>query len=405
VPRPFGLWAWVGGLTGLFVLAVLCQGPWHALKLLFDLPGHILLLARSVRRLFRAGRLVATICGVTILAWTANQIVSFHNRQGDADLTVLLSSKSLREVVIEQGVLAGLTPMRDLFCLADLMPLLILGAALAFRLSADRWGAPPLPGRQTDPAASGWITLYWGSAWLYVLYRLGAMIDPGDLPLGGCLFPEAAIVPGLMLFSDGLLLAWVLVELRNVAVGSDGSEPLEPLEALALVPAATLACLAALPARYAATGALLGFLHVPTFANGVPLWAYKRLAWGLVAMQGAALCTCGLAGAAAWSRGRVVSALRLYFRTLRGEGGHLVGVLTLSSLAAAGLAGLGYAALLSLPHQAWVLTAADSYSHYATLPIGLVTLSALIELSERTLPFARATEAASVASRAAVAAT
>jgi hypothetical protein len=35
-----------------------------------------------------------------------------------------------------------------------------------------------------------------------------------------------------------------------------------------------------------------------------------------------------------------------------------------------------------------VLPAADSYAHYATLPVGLWTLAALIELAERSLPSA-----------------
>jgi hypothetical protein len=337
----------------------------------------------------RAGRLLATVCGITVLVWTANQTVSFHSRQGDEDLRVLLNSKSLKEVAVEQGILAALTPLRDLCSLADMLPLLILAAALVFRLSAERWGGMPMPSATADPAASGWITLYWGSAWLYALYRFAAMIDPGDLPLGSCLFLEAGVVPLLMLFSDGLLLAWVVVELRNTALGANSADPLDPLEVLALVPAATMGCLVAMPARYLATGALLAFLHVPAFAKGVPLFAYRRLAWGLVAVQGAALLTSGFTGAVAWGRGRIGTTLRLYFRMLRAEGGHLAGVLALSGLAAGALAGIGYGLLLSLPQQTWVLNAADSYSHYATLAVGLVTLSALIELAERSLPMAR----------------
>jgi hypothetical protein len=41
-----------------------------------------------------------------------------------------------------------------------------------------------------------------------------------------------------------------------------------------------------------------------------------------------------------------------------------------------------------LPAQSWVLAAADSYAHFATLPVGLCTLAALIELAERSLPTA-----------------
>ena len=39
-----------------------------------------------------------------------------------------------------------------------------------------------------------------------------------------------------------------------------------------------------------------------------------------------------------------------------------------------------------LPTQTWVLAAADSYAHYATLPVGLLMLAGLVELGERSLP-------------------
>ncbi len=44
--------------------------------------------------------------------------------------------------------------------------------------------------------------------------------------------------------------------------------------------------------------------------------------------------------------------------------------------------------MLLLPAQAWVLNAADSYAHFLTLPVGLWTLAALIELAQRSLPTA-----------------
>ncbi|MBV8608950.1 MAG: hypothetical protein JO034_16015, partial [Singulisphaera sp.] len=44
--------------------------------------------------------------------------------------------------------------------------------------------------------------------------------------------------------------------------------------------------------------------------------------------------------------------------------------------------------LLAMPPQTWVLSAADGYAHYATLPIGLLALAALVELGERSLPTA-----------------
>jgi hypothetical protein len=391
IPRPFGLWAWLGGLAALLLVALVAQGPLGALRQLLDVPGHVRLVAAAIRRLRRAGRLVAVVLGVTVLAWTANQAIAFSRSQGEGDVLSIRKTKGLGELAIEQGVLAALTPMRDVFGLGDTLLLLIIAASLVFRVSADRWaGADVLT--DEPPASAGWTTLYWGCAWLYVLYRIGAMIDPGDLPLGGCVMLEAGLVPFLMVMSDGLLLAWALVELRNASLGESGAELLDVRGTLALVPGSVLACLTALPARVLATGALLSFLHVPSFANGVPASVYTRLAWSLVAVQGAALVTAGLAGAVPWTRGSLGGAIRGYVRLLAAEGGHIVAVLALSGLAAGSFAGLAYLLVLSLPPQNWVLAAADSYAHYATLPIGLMTLAALVELGERSLPIAKLAE-------------
>jgi hypothetical protein len=390
VPRPsFGLETWFLGMAALLLVVMVVQGPLRALRQVFDIPGHVRLAAAALRRLRGAGRLVAITCGVTVVVWTANQTVSYNLPQGIEDLEVVLRTKSVAEASVEQGILAGLTPMRDLFGMGDMLPLLVVAAALVFRVSADRWGGLLGPSLDAPPSASGWTTLYWGSAWLYALYRFAAMVEQGDLPLGGCLFPEAALVPFLMVLADGLLLAWILVELRNTTVGGAGSDQLDINGTIALVPAAALACLAALPARYLGTGILLALPYVPGYANGIPLSAYRRLAWGLVGMQGAALMTVGIAGAAAWSRGTLGGAIRGYVRLLWAEGGHLVSAIALGGLAAGSASALAYALVLSLPRQPWVLTAADSYAHYATLPIGLLTLAALVELGERSLPLAR----------------
>ena len=62
--------------------------------------------------------------------------------------------------------------------------------------------------------------------------------------------------------------------------------------------------------------------------------------------------------------------------------------MALAGLAAGGGAALAYLMVLSLPASTWVLAAADGYAHYATLPVGLLLLAALVELGERTRPTA-----------------
>jgi hypothetical protein len=89
-----------------------------------------------------------------------------------------------------------------------------------------------------------------------------------------------------------------------------------------------------------------------------------------------------------WSRGRLGEAVSGYRRFLAAEGAHLVVAMAMAGVAAAALSACAYAVVLLLPVQSWVLGAADSYSHFATLPVGLWTLAALIELAQRSLPTA-----------------
>ncbi len=210
------------------------------------------------------------------------------------------------------------------------------------------------------------------------------------LPMGGCLIVEAVLIPITMLVVDGLLLAWLLVELRNAGLDAAGEGRLDSLQAIALMPGAALACAVALPARYMAAFVFLAQAHLPTSIYSTSLGDYIRwqLGWGLTDLQVGALLAVGLVGVVAWTRGRLGEALSGYGRLLAAEGGHLVVALTMAAVAATALSAAAYAIVLLLPVQSWVLGAADAYGHFATLPVGLWTLAALIELAGRSLPIA-----------------
>ena len=105
----------------------------------------------------------------------------------------------------------------------------------------------------------------------------------------------------------------------------------------------------------------------PTAVGSLLRWQLNR---GLADLQGAALLTVGLAGAVAWSRGTAGGALRGYLRMVAAEGGHLVAQLAAAGLLAGAGSGLAYVLVLSLPASSWLLSAADGYAHYATLPVG-----------------------------------
>ena len=390
-PISGGLWALVLGLAAVLILVLAAQGPRRAIGQLLDVPGHARLFASALGRVRRSGRLLALAVGATVVAWTASQTFSYSAAGGRDDVLMLTKGRRLVDVAMGQGVLAAMTPLRDVVGLAQMIPLLVAAAVVLFQFSTDRWGAAVRPAWSIRRRASRWATIGWGSAALYALYRFVSLVTGNsELPMGGCLFVEAAVVPALMAMADGVLVAWVLVELRNAGLG-DEDEALDVCGVTLVIPAAILGCVLAFPARYMAAGTFLILDYLMGFvAAGTPLATYLgwQLGWGLIDFQAGGLVFVGLLGAAAWSRGTPGDALRGYGRLLRDEGGHLLAALVLAGLAAGPLSAASYFLVLSMPASTWVLAAADSYAHYATLPIGLVLLAALIELGERSLPLA-----------------
>ncbi|MBV8381427.1 MAG: hypothetical protein JOZ63_02400 [Planctomycetaceae bacterium] len=390
-PSLSGLWAGLAGLAGLLFLTLIMQGPAHALRQVFDLPSHVRLVAQAMARLRHSGRVVAVTIGLTLVSWTVGQIRTFQHEQGKVDLLLLTKSRSLGELGFEQGVMAALTPLRDVLGLGDNLPLMLVATILLFRDAAEGWGGPGSPERRPPVRPSAWRNAAWVGTAAYFLYRLVLLgSDSGELPVGGCLTLEVVGIPLIMVLADGIVLAWILAELRNAGVGETGNDIFNTDQAVGLMPGAALTCLAGLPARYLATFGLLGSLYLPSKAGPTLLvrLLHWQLSWGLVDLQGASLPLLGLAGAVAWSRGTLAGTVRGFGRLLSAEGGHLLVAVLAAGLAAGSLSAVAYVLLLAMPPQTWVLSAADGYAHYATLPIGLLALAALVELGERSLPTA-----------------
>ncbi len=377
-PASWGLWVWVLGLLAMLVVAAVAQGPGRALRQLLDLSGLAVLVRAAVARLRRSGRVVAALVGATVLSWTGSEALSFSDPLRMADLLLLRKVKGLTELAFEQGTFAALTPWRDVFALGDVLVLTLAATALTFRQAADRWGLVVPEKSASDALSVRPPTFWWCVVGLYSAYRVVSQVaGGGGLPLGSCLIGEFAAVPALMVLADGLLLGWVLAELRSGdAAGGLGAEG-----AIRLAPGATLACLLVMPGRYLAAWAWLIWPYLPTNLAR-PLVGGLLRGWGLVTVQCLALLMVGLAGVLAWEN-RPAEAFRGYGRMLRAEGGRLVSLLAATGLAAGGLSALAYLVVLSLPSQSWVLAAADSYAHFATLPVGMVLVSALVELGGR----------------------
>jgi hypothetical protein len=400
IPSLHGLWALSAGLAALLFIVLLIQGPLAAVRQLVDLSGHIQLVRNATLRVWRASRLVAIAIGFTVVSWTGSQVLTYRDDNRRLDLLLLIKSRALKELVFEHGILAAMTPLRDVVGLANNLPLVVLAGIVVFRAALDPRpdGSWPRTGETSITGArrkSPWSSVIWMSAFLVALYRLVARgAGNADLPRGGCLLVEVLVIPLLFLIIDGFLLGWILTELRNVGLDAIGGEDkFEMRRAFGLMPAAGWACLLAAPARYVATFVVLAFTYLPAWSRDENALSgqyvrWQLFGWGLVDLEAAALVFAGLAGAVAWSRGSARSALSGYRRLLAAHGGHLVIALVMGCAAAGVLSASAYSIVLLLPAQSWVLAAADSYSHFATLPVGLWLLAAFIELAERSLPVA-----------------
>ena len=392
LPSWRGLWLWLAALGALLLLAAVVQGPRRVLGQLFDAPGNARLFSASLARIRRSPRMISIVIGTTVLSWTGSQSFSYRSEQGRDDMLLLTRARGLGELAVEQGALAALTPLRDFGGLGSNLPLLIVAVLVLFRASVDVWGGvPPPPGKIRGDFSTGWATLGWCSGTLLILYKLISLgMQRVDIPLGGGLMVEAFVVPALMVVCDGVLLAWVLAELRDAGIEDSGRDSLDPSATIELLPGSIHACLLMLPARYLATGvtiALLYFLPVTIASSPIGEWLrWFLLNWGLADLQAAALPLSALVGAVAWAPGFARGPIRGYVRMLRTQGGRVLFSFGLAGLAAGVLSGVSYLVLLSLPTSSWALSAADGYAHYMTLFTGLWLLSALVELGERALP-------------------
>jgi len=370
----------LGGLAGLLILAMAVQGPVRALAQLFDIPGHIRLVAAALARFRGAGRLTVLLLLVAVVSWTAWEARTYSATNRFEELALLIKNKGVFPLAVEQGVLAALTPLRELAGLGDTLILMLVVAVLVFKLGAERW-----EGDETDDPGfvPVWITPTWIAAWLFVLYRLTLnIIAPDGYPISASTYVEPVLIPTLMLICDGLLLGCVLGEVRRVnAEGLVGSRM---AEAVRWLPASIIACVAALPARVVAVMAYLILKYVPASAPSVVLGGllWLLLSWGLIVLQAGSLVALPWVGAAAYGPVRGGTWL-VWWRMMRDQGGRLVGLVALNLLACLVSVTAVYAVVLQYPVQAWLLAAADSYSHFVTIPLGLILMATLVEIADR----------------------
>ena len=391
---PEAIWIGLGALGLLLLMVMVAQGPRRALGQLVDLRGHAQLWEAAVGRVRRSIRLLIVVVGVSVVSWTGAQGLRYADLSARDDLALLLKDRRVVDVAWAQGALATLTPLRDVVGLG-MMYLMLLGATFVlFQYSTFRWSAIR-PAPEIRARVTFWATIGWGSTAFYAIDRFVGLVATGqsDRPYGGCFGLGALMVPALMALADGVMVAWVLVELRHGGTqrsggGTEETDRLDVTGVVLALPAAMIGCVLTMPARYIATGFALGSEYLPALVLAKPeVAAFLRweLSWGLMVWQAVGLVFVGWLGVVAWSRGKRWETVRGFGRLLAEDGGRVVVVLAVAALSAGVLSGLAYALILALPGAPWVLAAADSYAHYATIPVGLITLAALVELAGRSV--------------------
>ena len=298
-----GLAIWMLAIAVLAALALLAQGPRAFFGQLGDFGGHSRFVGAAGRRLRNAFRLIVALLVVLVLAWTTTQCVEFLSSssvmglepRGLVDVKALLKSGGGSDRAWELGVTEAIGPVRDLGGLGDLVVLLIIAGVAAFQFAADHSGSR---GRIDRDGPGAWASVAWGAAGLYTLWRFAAIVGRRDgVPLVGCLPGEMFLIPLLMIFADGLLLAWILAELRDADFSEEDRPFLDSRGALMLFPLGAFVSVLIAPTRVMAHAYWLGKDQLQTVLPDVNLLEFAMIA------QGVTLPLLCVLGVVAWVEG------------------------------------------------------------------------------------------------------
>ena len=389
---------WLLGLLLMLLAGLLRQGPRAVFVGLFDWSEARRLVGLGLRRLKQRPVVPLALGGFLLLSWTTIQLIHYADPLGVDNLQKSLRTKTLPVLSLEQGLLAALTPLRDLTNLADCWPLVAAAALIAFYFTSKLQWVPQSTMHRGLKNAQLWAQFFWIAASVWLFYRMvvGGSSE-GGLPLNSGAYIEILLEPLFMLVIDAVLLSWILTELRD-APFTDNDTLLPNVEhVLNLLPGLILVNFLIVPGRYFAHGLWLVWNSVVDLiaTNGVVPPAVVQyvvwgLSWGILDMQAIAFPLMILTGAAAWGRGSIRETFRIASRMLA-RGASTIFLITLFC----GLLNLISTALISTlilshPTEPWVLMSADSYCHYASLYIGLSLVSCFVQMGEEALVTAQA---------------
>lgn len=394
VPSPdFQSRFWLLGLLLMIAISLIAQGPRRFFTGLLEWSTVRQVIHLSFRRLRSRPLVPVVLGGMWLVSWSTTQLLQYDSRSGSDNLQMSLRTKTLSAFSLEQGVLAALTPLRDLSNLADCWPLVAAGIFLAFQYNSNLQWIPRSSMSSPMQSSSFWTQVFWIIGCLWLVYRtvIGVSGDDG-LPLNTGAYIEVVLEPAIMLIIDSFLLAWVVTEIRDSTVAQSDQMLPDFEKVVNLAPAIFLVNFLIVPGRYFAHAlwlvwnSLVDYISVAGSASSTIVnYVIWGLSWGILDMQAIAFPCIVLAGSVAWSQGSIRQLLRVAFRMFRNHGASIFLMVVFLGLINVISAAMITTLILSHPVEPWVFLAAASYCHFTTLFTGLLTLSGLIELGEQSL--------------------
>lgn len=377
---------WLAALAFFVLLGLLYQGPRRFLSGLSKWSVASAVIRSGINRLKDRMVLPLALVGLLLTSWTTTQFINYSDANGTSDLALSLRTKTIPVFSLELGFLSALVPMRDLTNLADVWPIVMAASVISFYFLNKMQFMPRSVADSKENRARSLSQVFWVLSAIWLIYRLvvGTSAE-GGLPLQTGAFVDALLEPGLMLFLDSILLAWVITEIRDSSrLEQTDLSPRVP-EVFALLPAVSAVNFLLVPSRYMAhfiwilwnsiaTTSMAGtafFVEATTYF----IWAVSE---GLILLQILAYPMIVLLGACL--NGSLRDTRKIAAQILRNHAATVFLILVfIGVIDVAGVAIIN-STVLSHPRESWVLLAADSYSHYYTLFSGLLLLAALIEI-------------------------
>jgi hypothetical protein len=394
VPSPdFQSRFWLIGLLLMILVSLIAQGPRRFIAGLLEWSSVRQLIHLSFKRLRSRPIVPVVLGGMWLVSWTTSQMLQYDSPSGSDNLQMSLRTKTLPVFSLEQGVLAALTPLRDLSNLADCWPLVAAAIFLSFQYTSNLQWVPRSSMSPLMKSSSFWTQAFWIIGCIWIVYRTVIGVSGEDgLPLNTGAHIEVVLEPAIMLILDSFLLAWVVTEIRDSAF-SDSNQMFPDFEkVVSLTPSIFLVNFLIVPGRYFAHSlwlvwnSLVDYISVAGSASTSILnYVIWGLSWGILDLQVIAFPCIVMAGSLAWSQGSIRQLFKVTLSMYRNHGASIFLMVVFFGLMNVISSSLITTMVLSHPVEPWVFMAADSYCHFATLFTGLITLSGLIELGEQSL--------------------